>query len=326
MNIGVLGSGFIVEIFIRVSGLYRDFHLRGIWGRHEDKLLVYADKFDYHTTDLEKLLDDEKIDVVYVALPNALHYEYAMKALKKGKHVILEKPFTVYKKEAKKLIDYAAKHDLIIFEAITTIHNPLYKQVKKRVEKLENIKMVDAKFCQYSRRYDRFKNGIILPVFNKDLAGGALLDLNVYNIHFVTGLFGKPKEVRYFPNIERGVDTSGVLILDYGKFKATLIAGKDNQSDNYALIEAENGYIRVDTAASRCGAYTFWQRNGKTENVYEQDDEFGGWKYEMKEFIRLYKKKDLKAFQELNKQTLLVADVLERALEDGKLNYERKLK
>ncbi|MBR4422210.1 MAG: Gfo/Idh/MocA family oxidoreductase, partial [Erysipelotrichaceae bacterium] len=112
INIGILGSGFIVPVFIEMSKLYRQYHLRAIWGRHEEKLLTFKEEFEYYTTDLEAFLSDEKIDVVYIALPNALHYEYALKALEHGKHVILEKPFTVHKKEAKKLIDLAKKKGL----------------------------------------------------------------------------------------------------------------------------------------------------------------------------------------------------------------------
>ena len=262
INIGVIGSGFIVPVFIESSRKCKDYHLRAIWGRHEAKLLNFKDVFDYYTTDLEEILSDEKIDVIYIALPNALHYEYALKALKHGKHVILEKPFTVFYKDAKKLIDYAKKHDLFIFEAITTQHNPNYHKARKLVKELGDIRIVMCNFSQYSRRYDRFKKGEILPVFDRKLAGGALLDLNVYNIHYVTGIFGMPKDVQYFANIERGVDTSGVLILDYGTFKATLIAAKDCKCECYGLIEGDNGYLRNNTTCSRCADFTLKLNSG----------------------------------------------------------------
>ena len=316
-----MGSGFIVPVFISASKMFKDYHIRAIWGRHEDKLKKFENEVDYYTTDLEKLLSDEKIDVIYIGLPNALHYEYAMKALKHGKHVILEKPFTVYYKDAKKLIDYAKKNNLIIFEAIVTKHNPMYKKMVKLVDKLGDIKIVSANFSQYSRRYDSFKKGVILPVFNKKLAGGALLDLNVYNIHFVAGMFGKPKKVAYYPNIEKGVDTSGILVLDYGKFKASLIAGKDCKAEAFALVQGDKGYLRCNTTSSRCGSYTLMMNDGKCDEVFDQDDEFGGWKYELKEFASLYKKKDLKKAQEYNETTLVVADILEKALKSGGLNY-----
>ena len=322
INIGILGSGFIVPVFIEMSKLYRQYHLRAIWGRHEEKLLSFKDEVDYYTCDLERILSDEEIDVIYVALPNALHYEYAMKALKHGKHVILEKPFTVYYKDAKKLIDYASRHSLIIFEAIVTIHNPYYQKAVKAKDEIGEIKMVTCNYSQYSRRYDRFKKGEILPAFSKDLAGGALLDLGVYNVHFVTGMFGMPKDVKYFPNVEKGVDTSGVLVLDYGKFKATCIAAKDCKADSYCLVQGDKGYLRNNTTSSRCADFVVKMNDGK-EKRFSQDKrgEFDSWKYEIKEFIRLYRNNDLQKAAEYNRQTLTVAKVLDKALKSAGLDY-----
>ena len=323
INIGIIGSGFIVPVFIESSRKCRDYHLRAIWGRHEAKLLNFKDKFDYYTTDLEEILNDEKIDVIYVALPNALHYEYALKALKHGKHVILEKPFTVFYRDAKKLIDYAKKHDLFIFEAITTQHNPNYHKARKLVKELGDIRIVMCNFSQYSRRYDRFKKGEILPVFVRKMAGGALLDLNVYNIHYVTGIFGMPKDVQYFANIERGVDTSGVLILDYGTFKATLIAAKDCKCECYGLIEGDKGYLRNNTTCSRCADFTLKMNDGKEKHFEQTEkDEFSSWSHELKEFARMYKDKDLVKAEEYNRQTLTVAKVLDKAIVSAGLKYQ----
>ena len=321
MNVGIMGSGFIVPVFISASKMFKDYHIRAIWGRHEDKLKKFENEVDYYTTDLEKLLSDEKIDVIYIGLPNALHYEYAMKALKHGKHVMLEKPFTVHYNQAKKLIDYAKKNNLIIFETIVTKHNPNYHDMKKHKDRLGDIKMVSGNFSQYSRRYERFKRGEITPVFDKKMAGGALLDLNVYNIHYVVGMFGRPKKVNYFPTIEKGVDTAGVLILDYGSFKANLTATKNSKVDNYVVIQGDEGYLRCNTVASRCGNYTVKLNNGVEEHYGSEDSEFAAWVYEMKEFARLYKKKDIKKAQEYNKDTLDVAYVLEKALASCKLGY-----
>ena len=321
MNVGIIGSGFIVPVFISASKMFKDYHIVGIWGRHIEKLKNFENEVEYYTTDLDRLLNDKKIDVIYVALPNSLHYEYAMKALKHGKHVILEKPFTVYYDETKKLIDYAKKKKLIIFEAIITKHNPEYKKMVKLIDKLGNIKLVTANFSQYSRRYDKFKNGEILPAFDAKMAGGALLDLNVYNIHFVIGMFGKPKDVKYYPNIERKVDTSGILILDYGKFKCSLVAAKDCKAEAYALIQGDKGYLRCNTTTSRCGSYTLMMNDGKFKKEDIEDTEFGAWKYELKEFLRLFKKKDLETAYKHNETTLLVADVLDKAIKSSGLNY-----
>ena len=114
MNIGVIGSGFIVEVFVKNSKMYKDINLYTIWGRHEEKIRKF-EGFKLYTTNIDELLNDSNIDVVYVALPNSLHYEYAYKALKARKNVMLEKPFCLNYAQSKKLIDYAKKNKLFYF-------------------------------------------------------------------------------------------------------------------------------------------------------------------------------------------------------------------
>ena len=151
--------------------------------------------------------------MIYVALPNNLHFSFAKEALLAGKHVILEKPFTVTYEEAKEIAAIAREKKLYLFEAITTQYNPNYHKMKELLPRLGDIKLVALNFSQYSSRYDNFKKGIISPSFDPNNAGGALMDLNIYNIHFVAGLFGKPLKVRYCSNMERDVDTSGILVM-----------------------------------------------------------------------------------------------------------------
>ena len=322
MNVGIIGSGFIVPVFIQTAKQIRSYHLRAIWGRHEEKLMPFRDEVDYCTTDLEKILTDEKIDVIYVALPNSLHYSYALKALQHGKHVIVEKPFTVHRKQAKKLIDTAEKNKLIVFEAVMTRCIPNYQRMKQIKDQLGEIRMVTADISQYSRRYDLFQEGNIPANLDCRLAGGALMDLNVYNIHYVTGMFGKPKKVTYHPNISRNVDTSGVLVLDYGSFKASLLAAKDCNGDSRVTVQGTKGYLCCHSSAGRCGDFT-WKMNGKKEKQRAGDnDEFGGWKHELKEFARLYREKDLEKARDYNEETLLTMWVLDEAMKSAGLDYQ----
>lgn len=322
LNIGIIGSGFIVPVFIRTSGLFEQMHLRAIWGRHEEKLLPFRNEVDYLTCDLEELLNDEQIDVIYVALPNKLHYEYALKALEHGKHVLLEKPFTVYHREAKKLIELAKEKQLILFEAIPNGYNPLLAKAKDKLADLGEIRMAVCNYSQYSRRYDRFKKGEILPAFDRKLAGGALLDLGVYNVRFMLQFFGKPKKVEYHANIAKGVDTSGILVLDYGQFKATLIAAKDCKTDSYALIQGDQGYLRCNSTTSRAADFTIKLNSGQEEHFSQEDHgEFAGWSHEMREFIQIYEENDLAKAKKYNEVTLMEVRILEKALKSAGLNY-----
>lgn len=311
VNIGVLGSGFIVSIFYERVKNIKQINLAGIWGRHLDKLEKY-ENFEYKTTDLDKILNDPNIDIIYIALPNSLHYEYALKALKANKNIILEKPFCENLTQAKKLVKIAKEKKLFLFEAIMPRSNPFYLRMKKDVKKLDGIKMIEGNFSQYSRKYNSFKQGVVLSTFDYKLAGGALMDLGIYNIHFIVDMFGKPLKAKYFGNIRKKVDTSGVLILKYKDFIASMINAKDCRGDGHILIEAENGYLRCNTTPSRTSDYTICI-DGKTKNYHLSNDEFCGWDYLYKDILNIYNKKDYKKCYEYLDETLLAQSVLDAA-------------
>ena len=320
MNIGVLGSGFIVNVFVENSKKIKDFNLYAIWGRHEEKIKQF-EGFEVYTTDLHKFLNDKKIDVVYVALPNSLHYEYAYLALKAGKHVMLEKPFCQNYIQTRTLIKYAKTHKLLLFETIMTKYIKAYNKIKTNIDELGDIKIIDMNFSQFSRKYNKFKNGEILPAFDYKLAGGALMDIGVYLIHYVVGIFGKPKKVEYKPNIEKNVDTSGILYLDYGKFKATLVCAKDSGIPSYGYIQGDKGYLKLSSTASRCAKFDLVLNDGTEISIKGEDAEFAGWEPMYKEFVKLYKNKDYETCNKYLDETLIVQQVLDKARTSAKMKF-----
>lgn len=88
------------------------------------------------------------------------------------------------------------------------------------------------------------KERLLLPSILKWVVE-PLRDLNIYNIHLLVGLFGKPNRVEYLPNVERGVDTSGILVLDYGNFKAVAIGAKDCSAEIRSTIQGDKGAITI---------------------------------------------------------------------------------
>ena len=188
-----------------------------------------------------------------------------------GKHVLLEKPFTGNVRRAKELINIAQTQNVFLFEAICNIHMPHFRYIKNRLTELGPLKIVQCNYSQYSSRYDALLNGHIENVFNPEFSGGALADLNIYNLHFTVGLFGKPEGIQYFANThENGIDVSGVLILDYGTFKASLIGAKDSFSYNIAQIQGENGYVMVPGGAAGLESISITTHESKKE-ILEQD-------------------------------------------------------
>ena len=312
MKLAIIGSGMIAKEFLTITPYLKDLELTAIYGRKksEEKLnnlkSEYGIKNIYY--DYDKLLSCDA-DTYYIAMPNSLHFEYAKKALLNSKNVIVEKPFTVTYEEALKLSNIAREKKLFIFEAITTLYLPNYKKIKELLPVLGNIKIVQCNFSQYSSRYDNFIAGIIAPAFDKELSGGALMDLNIYNIHYAVGLFGRPKNVQYFPNIEKGIDTSGVLILDYESFKCTLVGAKDCKAHISNSIQGDNGCIYQESPVNSCGGFELLKKGESIlkidENTYDNR-----MVNEFIEFIDMVKNKDLEKCYDMLNHSLMVSEVL----------------
>ena len=323
IKVGIIGSGFIVPIFIETTKLVKGFKYVGIASPDEGQLKAMKEKYgiSYYSLNNDDVLSDPDIDVIYIGVPNGLHYEIAKKALENDKHVILEKPFTSSYRQAKTLIDLAKKKGKIIFDAVTMLHMPNYEKMRELLEKLGSIKMVDIDFSQYSSRYDKFKKGIVLPAFDKKLAGGALMDLGIYNINFVTGLFGMPKDVKYFPNMMKGVDTSGVLVMDYGKFKVSAICAKDCRAPLNVCIQGDKGLLRSDEASSVISRFEYVDNDGNSKEYKLNKHGDIPHYHEYVVFKDLFNRMDLDKAQEYNKQTLLSIKVLEKALKSANIDF-----
>lgn len=249
MKLAILGTGKIVEEVLPVLKEINGIELSAILStplsieKAEKLAELYA--ISQASSDYDSILANPDVDTVYVALPNHLHYDYAKKALLAGKHVICEKPFTLTLAEFEDLAKIAEQKNRILLEAITNQYLGNFASIKANLAKLGDIKIVECNYSQYSSRYDAFKRGEIAPAFDPAKGGGALRDLNIYNIHLVVGLFGKPERVQYLANMERGVDTSGILIMDYGNFKAACIGAKDCSADIKSTIQGNKGSIAV---------------------------------------------------------------------------------
>ena len=123
----------------------------------------------------------------------------------------------------------------------------LFRELLPRIGR---VKLVQCNFSQYSSRYDAFCKGETPPVFDPNCAGGALMDLGVYNVSYIVGLFGEPNQVKYTANIERSIDTSGILTMEYSGFRAVSIAAKDCAAPARYVIQGTKGYILQKSTAN----------------------------------------------------------------------------
>ncbi|MCJ0594628.1 Gfo/Idh/MocA family protein [Enterococcus cecorum] len=322
MKLAVLGTGKIVQEFLPMIQQVTGVELVALLSTPRSLDKAKEMQVQYHIqevyTDYETLLSNATIDTVYVALPNHLHYQYTKAALLQGKNVICEKPFTLNAQQLEELIQIATEKRVILLEAITNQYLNNFLQIKKDLAQLGKIKIVECNYSQYSSRYDAFKEGKILPAFDPQKGGGALMDINIYNIHFVVGLFGKPEKVQYLANIERDIDTSGILVLDYGAFKAVCIGAKDSTAQIRSVIQGTDGSIEVLGATNEMPRY---ERRSKTEieAVNANLDKHRMYQ-EFEKFTEVIDQKDLAfALEQLN-HSLTVMQVVDQALESANLH------
>ena len=323
MKLGIIGSGMIVQEFLPSLVKLEDLEILGIQGTKSgiEKVEEICKKYNIpNFTDNFDELCNFGIDTVYIAVPNFLHFEFCKKALEKGINVIVEKPITTNYREAKKLEKLAKEKKLFLFEAITTLYFENYKKIKEWIAKIGDIKLVQSQYSQYSSRYDAFKRGEILPVFDPQKAGGALMDLGLYNLHYVLGLFGKPENVKYYANIERNIDTSGVLIMKYKNFSAMCVCAKDSEGERIGVIQGSEGKIVSEEAPGLVGKVTLKLYDGTTESF---DDGFSKDRVvpEFTQFIRAVKENDLEFCYRQLEKSLLVSEVQTKARIDAGIKF-----
>ena len=313
MNLGIVGAGMIVKDFLSFTHELPEIKLEAIVARNIENLKNLQNIYNIKEifTDLDECLSSPSIDTIYVAVPNNLHYSVAKKALEAGKNVICEKPFTLDYHETVELFELAESKNLILIEAITNQYLPNYLEIKENLSQIGNIRLVECNFSQLSSRYEAFKKGIIAPVFDKNQGGGVLGDLNIYNIHFVVGLFGAPKNSEYYPNIVREVDTSGILILEYDEFKVVCIAAKDTYNNSYANIQGDKGLIKVIGTLNEVPNYII--KNNEVEMKVNKNIHKHRMYSEFKKFIDVINNKDFDFMKKQKEHSLAVMEIFDKS-------------
>ena len=313
MKLGIIGSGMIVKDFLSFAHELLEIKLEAITARNIKNLKELQSKYNINNiyTDINLCLENKEVDTIYVAVPNNLHYSVAKKALEAGKNVICEKPFTLKYDEAVELFEIAEDKGLVLIEAITNQYQKNYLDIKDNIDNIGEIRLVECNFSQLSSRYEAFKNGILAPVFDKSKGGGVLGDLNIYNIHFVVGLFGKPNKVHYSPNIVNDVDTSGILLLEYDNFKVVCIAAKDTFNNSYVNIQGDQGIIKVIGPTNEVPNYSIQTKDNfinENKNIHSHRM-FA----EFKKFVEVIDNKDFEFMNDQKEHTLNVMYIYEEA-------------
>lgn len=293
IRLGTIGSGMIVREILDGVQQTEGIHLEAVYSRSQASGQELAGTYGAKTvhTNLDAFLKDKSVDVVYIASPNLLHYEQTKAALLAGKHVICEKPFCTRGDQARELVELAKERRQFLIEAVPTTFLPNYPPLRESLTRIGQVKLVLGNYTQYSARYERLLAGEVPNVFNPAFAGGCLMDINYYNVYLTIALFGRPQAAVYHPNrFANGADTSGVVLMEYPGFTASLAGAKDVQGVSSYQIEGEQGYIHIHNGSNGLARLQVVTREG--EEVIDRQPNPNRWFYEVQAITGLIRSGD----------------------------------
>lgn len=291
MNIGIIGTNFISDEFVDAAKRVGGYQLHSVYSRKEETGQYFANRhgISHVYTDMEAFLSDPELEAVYIASPNSFHCRQALSAMNHGKHALVEKPIASNLTELARMEAAARENGVVLMEAMRPAYLPGYDWVRANLKRLGTIRSAEFHFCQYSRRYDRFKDGEILNAFDPSLSNAAVMDIGVYVLHTFLMLFGRPDRTQASSiKLSNGMEGGGAALLTYPDMTASLRWSKISDDPEPSRILGENGYMTLDRL-SRLEHVTLSLRNGEKEEFVDESTD-NNMIYELDHFKKLVKK------------------------------------
>lgn len=249
IRFGVVGTNFITDWVIAGAREDERFELAAVCSRTQERGAEFAAKHNipHIFTSLEDMVQSDVIDAIYIASPNYKHAEQSILAMRHGKHVLCEKPLASNAREARQMVEASKQYGVTLMEAMKSTLSPNFLAAKQNLHRIGTPRRYFASFCQYSSRYDKFKEGIVLNAFRPELSNGAMMDIGVYTLYPLIALFGRPQSINAQGVVlSSGVDGQGAVNMQYDGFNATVLYSKIANSQLPAEIEGEDGNIIID--------------------------------------------------------------------------------
>lgn len=246
-------------------------NLYSVANRTYEKGVSFAEQYGIEKVyrEIDEVFQDEEVDIIYISTPHNTHMDFLRKALLAGKHVLCEKSITLNSEELAEAMQLAKEHGVVLAEAMTLYHMPLYRKLKEILASgsLGSLKMIQMNFGSY-KDYDMTNR-----FFNRNLAGGALLDIGVYALSFVRWFMSScphqvVSQVRLAPT---GVDEQvGILLTNEEGEMATVSLTLHAKQPKRGMLAYERGYIEIlDYPRGERAVITY------TEDGHQEVLEFG---------------------------------------------------
>jgi len=281
---GVLGTGSIASKFTRDLERSSDGEVVAVGSRSAERAEAF--RHEHHVSrahpSYESLVADDAVDAVYVAVPHPFHHEAGLLALRAGKAVLVEKPFTMNASQAAELIGVATERGLFLMEAMWTRFLPQTRHIQRILEerRLGDVRLLVVEFGQW------FKKDAHHRLFDPALGGGALLDLGVYAVSFASMVQGRPAAVHATSDFAfTGVDAQTAIVLQYEEGRqAVLAVTMEATLPNRAAITGTEAYLEIERSWYRPSAFRVTSLDGTNERFDYQEE--GGLRYEAEEVAR----------------------------------------
>ena len=297
VRFGVVGTNFITDWVIAGAREDSRFELAAVCSRTRERGEEFAAKHNipHIFTSLEEMALSDKVDAIYIASPNYMHAEQSILAMSHGKHVLCEKPLASNAREAKEMIAASEQYGVALMEAMKSTLSPNFRAVMQNLHRIGTPRRYFASFCQYSSRYDKYKEGVVLNAFRPELSNGAMMDIGVYTIYPLVALFGKPQSISAQGILlSSGADGQGAVNMQYDGLNATVLYSKIANSQLPAEIQGEEGNILIDRIQTPVDV-RFYPRQAPASGhekrvegeLLSREESHNEYYYEIQEFINM---------------------------------------
>lgn len=274
LNLGVIGTSWICSQFIDAAVATGKYELKAAYSRSLEKGKAFVDGFsDVQVfADLDKFVNFDGIDVIYIASPNSLHFSQAEAAVKAGKNVIVEKPAFSNPREFDEIYALAEEKDVYVLEAARHIHEMVFQTIKDFLSD-KTVIGANLTYAKYSSKMPALLAGELPNKWNPKFSGGILADLGVYLLYWALGQFGQADSVHYCAQLlPSGVDVSGYGMLRYKNFDVSMYCAGDSFSYLASEVYTTDGTLVIDNPATP-SSIDFIKLDGNSEQLSIQTAE-----------------------------------------------------
>lgn len=263
----VLGTGIIANEMAQAL-IKNGKNIYSVANRTHQKAVDFAQKYNIGKVydNMNDVFTDPEVDVVYITTPHNTHLEFMKKAIVNGKHILVEKSITLNSDELNEAISLAKEKGVIIGEAMTIFHMPIYKKLNEILESgaLGKVNLITMNFGSF-KEYDMTNR-----FFNRNLAGGAMLDIGVYALSFIRWFMdSKPNNlVSQVKSAPTGVDEqAGLLLTNEEGQMASVMLSLHSKQPKRGMVSCEKGYIEIMEYPRAWEATITYTDSGKTELI-----------------------------------------------------------